>query len=121
VRRLVAAGAAVALGTLGALAVPSPALAAPGAGMVLRCVEGLVLTRANGSSWWGLAADGSPDGTRYVTTHLLVAGLDGSTWFEHSYGVKRGLASATCTSRHGPYPEEDFPGVVWTVQLARTA
>lgn len=120
-RRLVAAGAVVVLGTLGAVAVPTAAVAAPGAGMVLHCQEGLVLTRSNGSSWWGLDAAGDRDGTRYVTTHLRVAGLDGSTWYEHSYGVKRGLEAATCTSQHGPYPEEGFPGVVWTVQLARTA
>jgi hypothetical protein len=120
VRCVPAAAAAAVLGVLGAFAVPTAAGAAPADGMVLHCDEGLVLTRSNGSSWWGLGADGAPDGTRYVTTHLRVAGLDGATWFEHSYGVKRGLAAATCTAQHGPDPDEGFPGVVWTVQLART-
>lgn len=102
-------------------ATAAPAAAAPMSGMVLQCSDGRTLTRSNGASWWGLAADGSPNGTVYVTTHLRVTDLDNNLIFEKLYGADRAPTTDVCVAQHGPFPEEDFPGTHWTVVLTRTA
>jgi hypothetical protein len=119
-RRLLAACIVVGLSALGALAVPTAAAAAP-AGMVLACDSGLQLTRSNGASWWGVGDDGRPDGSVYVTRHLLVADLQGEPRYEKSYGAGRPGEVVVCVAQHGPFPQEGYPGSVWTVTLARTA
>jgi len=105
----------------GVVCVGLPAAAAPPEGMVLQCADGRSLTRSNGAAWWGLAADGSPDGTVYVMTHLLVADLQGRPVYEQSYGLRPSRTSSACVAQHGPFSEQDYPGSVWTVTVVRTA
>jgi hypothetical protein len=98
-----------------ALASTSIALAAPPTdrSMHLDCEDSeLVVMRSNGSSWWGLDADGQPDGTVYVTTHLDIT-TQGEPVYSKSYGNKTGLEpSTTCTADHF--------GFLWVVELAQT-
>jgi hypothetical protein len=109
-RTVAAAAGALALTLVGT----SAALAAPPTdrSMHLDC-EGsdLVIMRSNGSNWWGLGADGEPDGTVYVTTELDVTS-GGETVYSQSYGKKTGLGTpTTCTADHF--------GSIWTVELVQ--
>lgn len=97
------------------LASTSIALAAPPTerSMHLDCqASELVVMRSNGSSWWGLDADGQPDGTVYVTTHLNIT-FEDEPVYNKSYGNKTGLGSpTTCTADHF--------GFIWVVELVQT-
>jgi hypothetical protein len=114
-RRAVARTVAAVAGALALTLVgTSAALAAPPTdrSMHLDC-EGsdLVIMRSNGSSWWGLGADGAPDGTVYVTTDLDVT-FQGEPIYSRSYGNKTGLGTpTTCTADHF--------GFIWTVELVQ--
>jgi hypothetical protein len=119
VKRRLAAAAGIACTAV--VATAAPASAAPSNGMVLECEDGRSLTRSNGTSWWGLDADASPDGTVYVTRALKIESLGGDVLFEKSYGAGRPGPSDVCVAQHGPFPGEDYPGSRWTVTLQRTA
>ena len=119
-RRALAAAAALALGSLGAVAVPAAAVAAPADGMVLECDSGLTITRANGASWWGLDEDGTPDGTVYTTTRLRITDLDGELQYAKDHGAGRPVETVVCVAQHGPFPD-GYPGSIWTVTLAPAA
>ena len=114
-----AAAVGLAAGLLAALS--APAAAAPSGGMVLVCDDGRSLTRANGTSWWGLTPDGTPDGSVYVTRHLQITDLQTEQLqYEKSYGTDRPKSTDICVAQHGPFPDEGYPGSIWTVTLRRT-
>ncbi len=112
--RVLAAVGALVLGSLGAVAVPGAAVAAP-AGMVLRCDGGLTISRSNGASWWDVDS-----GATYTTTHLRITSLDGELQYEKSYGSGRPRDTEVCVAQHGPFPD-GYPGSIWTVHLVRAA
>ncbi len=105
-RRLVAASAALTLGTLGVVAVATSA-AAGSDRMQLHCEDGRDIERTNGSSWWGADHDAG-----YVTEHLLITDGD-QVLYEKDYGRKAlGAETSTCVADHF--------GSTWTVGLVRT-
>lgn len=116
--RVIAAGGALALGALGAVALPTAALAVPEGGMVLRCADGPTLTRTNGMSWWGLGSDGTPDGSVYVTTGLRITSLDGELQYAKDVGDDRPGETVRCVAQHGPF-DDGYPGSIWDVTLVR--
>ena len=118
-RRLGATATVVAVAGVLVAGLPSAASAVPPGGMVLACEDGRRLLRSNGVSWWGLAADGTPDGTVWTTTALLVADLQGAVQHAASYGERRPQQADVCVAQHGPFPEQGDPGSVWTVTLVR--
>lgn len=105
---------ALALALLLALAITGTALAAPPTerSMQLACEDSeLVIMRSNGSSWWGIGADGQPDGTVYITRTLDITS-DGETVYSKSYGNKTALGpSTTCTADH--------LGFLWVIELVQ--
>ena len=119
VTRLLAAAGALALGGLGAVALPTAALAVPVGGMVLECADGPTLTRTNGLSWWGLGSDGTPDGSVYVTTRLRITSLEGELQYAMDVGDDRPQLTSSCVAQHGPF-DDGYPGSIWDVTLVRT-
>lgn len=98
-----------------ALAATGSALAAPPTdrSMHLAC-EGsdLVIMRSNGTSWWGIGADGQPDGSVYVTTSFDIT-FDGEPVHSQTYGNKTGLGpSTTCTA-------QTSLGFLWVIKLVQ--
>jgi hypothetical protein len=107
VRRLVAASAALILGTLGVAGVATPASAGSDR-MKLTCGDGRMIERTNGSSWWGVDSDAG-----YVTEHLLITDGDGQVLYARDYGRKAPDADrSTCVADHFE--------TTWTVGLVRT-
>ncbi len=109
-----AVGFAVVAGVVLATLAGAQPVGAQAERMRLECDTGLVIERSNGSSWWGLASDGSRDGSVYTTRHLKVVDADGNVAYEHHYGHKsERLDSTTCVASHF--------GSTWTVELVRAS
>lgn len=104
--------AAVAAVVVVSLLVPAASGGSEAERMQLACDSGLVIERANGSSWWGVGPDGTRDGTVYTTRSVTVTDAGGGVVYAHDYGQKgRGAGSTTCTAEHF--------GWTWTVELVR--
>lgn len=79
--------------------------------MHLECENGLVVERSNGSSWWGVAPDGSRNSAVYTTRRLVIVDADGDLVHEQDYGQKSAGSSTTCEATHFDWR--------WTVELVR--
>ncbi len=93
------------------LIVAAPA-AAKAERMHLQCDTGLVIERTNGFNWWGLASDGSQDGSVYTTRDLSIIDAHGNLVYEHHFGhASERKESVTCVASHFEW--------TWTVELTR--